>query len=130
MFATTNPASLAHWLRKKYLLRAGDVDMRHWHFTLDDNPGLDEAYVSWLKSTYVGLWYRRFILGHWCFAEGAVYEMFDDTKHVVDVMPPTSDWLCVAVDYGTTAPFAAVLLGLGMDGTLYVVAEWRWDSRT
>ena len=129
LFATTNPGSPAHWLRKKYLLRASDVSLRHWHFTLDDNPALDPHYVAWLKSTYIGLWYRRFILGDWCFAEGAVYDMFDETKHVVDVMPPMADWLCVSVDYGTTNPLHALLLGLGMDGTLYVVAEWRWDSR-
>lgn len=55
--------------------------------------------------------------------------MFDDTKHVVDVLPPMSDWLCVSVDYGTTNPLHAILLGLGVDRTLYVVAEWRWDSR-
>ena len=129
LFATTNPGSPSHWLRKKYLLRGGDVGLRHWHFTLDDNPALDPAYVSWLKSTYIGLWYRRFILGDWCFAEGAVYDMFDEAKHVVDVMPPVADWLCVAVDYGATNPLHALLLGLGMDGSLYVVAEWRWDSR-
>ena len=40
-----------------------------------------------------------------------------------------SDWLCVSVDYGKTNPLHALLLGLGIDGTLYVVAEWRWDSR-
>ena len=129
LFATTNPGSPAHWLRKKYLLRAADVGLRRWHFTLDDNPALDPAYVSWLKSTYIGLWYRRFILGDWCIAEGAVYGMFDETKHIVDVMPPVADWLCVAVDYGTTNPLHALLLGLGMDGTLYVVAEWRRESR-
>jgi hypothetical protein len=38
--------------------------------------------------------------------------------------------LCLAVDYGTTNPLHAVLLGLGVNDTLYVVAEWRWDSRT
>lgn len=130
LFATTNPASPGHWLRKKFILRAGDVGMRHWHFTLDDNPGLDPEYVAWLKSTYVGLWYRRFILGQWCFAEGAVYDMFDDARHVVTRIPPISSWLCVAVDYGTTNPLAALLLGLGVDGTLYIVSEWRWDSRT
>lgn len=128
-FATTNPASPAHWLRKKYLLRGTDVGLRSWHFTLDDNPFLDPAYVTWLKSTYTGLWYRRFILGHWCFAEGAIYDMWNDAVHVVDRIPPIADWLCVAVDYGTTNPLHAILLGLGVDGTLYAVAEWRWDSR-
>lgn len=129
LFATTNPAAPSHWLRKKYLLRAKDVGLRNWHFTLDDNPYLDPAYIAWLKSTYVGLWYRRYILGHWCFAEGAVYDMFDEDSHVVDVLPPISQWLCLAVDYGTTNPLDAVLLGLGVDSVLYAVAEWRWDSR-
>ncbi len=104
MFVTTNPGSPAHWLRKKYLLRAAEVSLRSWKFSLDDNPALDPEYVAWLKATYVGLWYRRFILGDWCFAEGAVYDMFDDTRHVVDILPPMSDWLCVSVDYGTTNP--------------------------
>ena len=129
MFVTTNPGSPAHWLRKKYLLRADEVSLRSWKFSLDDNPALDPEYVAWLKATYVGLWYRRFILGDWCFAEGAVYDMFDDTRHVVDILPSMSDWLCVSVDYGTTNPLDALLIGLGVDGTLYVVAEWRWDSR-
>ena len=53
--------------------------------------------------------------------------MFD--KHIVDVMPPVADWLCVALDYGTTNPLHALLLGLRVDGTLYVVAEWRRESR-
>jgi PBSX family phage terminase large subunit len=129
LFATTNPGAPSHWLRKKYLLRASDVNMHHWHFTLDDNPALDPAYVAWLKSTYIGLWYRRFILGDWCFAEGAVYDMWDESRHVVDILPPISDWLCLAVDYGTTNPLHALLIGLGVNDTLYVVAEWRYDSR-
>jgi PBSX family phage terminase large subunit len=129
MFVTTNPGAPSHWLRKKYLLRGSEVGLRSWKFTLDDNPALDPAYVSWLKSTYVGLWFRRFILGDWCFAEGAVYDMFDESKHVVDILPPISDWLCLAVDYGTTNPLHALLIGLGVNDTLYVVAEWRYDSR-
>lgn len=129
LFATTNPGSPAHWLRKEFLLRADAVDLRHWHFTLDDNPSLDPGYVSWLKATYIGLWYRRFILGQWCFAEGAVYDMFDEARHVVAHCPPIREWLCVSIDYGTTNPLHALLLGLGVDGTLYVTDEWRWDSR-
>ena len=101
------------------------MSLRSWKFSLDDNPALDPEYVAWLKATHVGLWFRRFILGDWRFAEGAVYDMFDDTRHVVDILPPMSDWLCVSVDDGTTNPLHALLIGLGVDGTLYVVAEWR-----
>lgn len=71
LLATTNPDSPAHWLRKKFLLRAGELSLASWHFTLDDNPSLAADYVAALKREYVGLWYRRFILGEWCQAEGA-----------------------------------------------------------
>lgn len=129
LFATTNPDGPQHWLRQNFLLRVGDLDLRHFRFTLDDNPALDPAYVRSLKSEYVGLWYRRFILGEWCLAEGAVYEMFDPDRHVVDVLPEIRRWIAMGVDYGTTNPLAALLLGLGVDGRLYVGHEWWWDSK-
>lgn len=129
VFCTTNPDGPAHWVRKKFLLRAGELDLRHWHFTLDDNPALDPAYVEALKAEYVGLWYRRFILGEWCLAEGAVYDMWDEDTHVVDTLPPITRWISCGIDYGTTNPFAALVLGLGADGRLYLAREWRYDSK-
>lgn len=128
LLATTNPDSTSHWLRKKFLLRQHELNLRHWHFTLDDNPSLTTEYVDALKREYVGLWYRRFVLGEWCLAEGAVFDMFDETVHVVDELPMMRRWLAVGIDHGTRNPFHAVLLGLGVDGRLYICAEWRWDS--
>jgi PBSX family phage terminase large subunit len=129
LLATTNPDGPAHWLRKKFLLRAGELGLAHWHFTLDDNPALDPAYVEALKREYVGLWHRRFILGDWCLAEGAVYDMWDERRHVVDILPPISRWIGLGIDYGTVNPFAALLLGVGQDQRLYFTNEWRWDSK-
>ncbi len=137
LFATTNPASPAHWLRRDYILRAGDVGMRHWHFTLDDNPGLPDGFADRLKRQHAGLYYRRFILGEWVAAEGSIYSMFDPDVHVIDIVPPITQWLCVGIDYGSTNPFHATLLGIGAENDehgqrrecLYAVAEWRWDSR-
>jgi len=129
VFCTTNPDGPAHWVRRKFLLRAGELDLRWWHFTLDDNPALDPAYIAALRAEYTGLWYRRFILGEWCLAEGAVYDAWDETVHVVDDLPPIDRWLALGIDYGTTNPFAAILLGLGVDGRLYLAREWRYDSK-
>lgn len=130
IFLTTNPDNPTHWLRQKYLLRPAESDLKSWHFTLDDNPHLDPAYVATLKATHTGLFYRRNILGQWVQAEGAIYEAFDTDRHVVDILPQITRWLAVGVDHGTVNPFAAVLLGLGIDGCLYVASEWRHDSRT
>lgn len=128
LFATTNPDSPVHWLRRKFLQRGDVLDLASWHFTLDDNHALNADYVAALKTEYVGLWYRRFILGEWVAAEGAVYDMFDLDTHVVDQLPLIRRWVAVGVDYGTSNPSHAVLVGLGEDRRLYVTSEWRYDA--
>lgn len=129
LFATTNPDNPAHWLRKDFLLRPRDVRLRHWHFTLDDNPSLDPEFKAAIKAQFVGLWFRRFVLGHWVAAEGAIYDMWDEQRHVVDELPLIDRWISCGVDYGTSNPFAAIALGLGVDRRLYVASEYRYDSR-
>ncbi|MFD3614440.1 PBSX family phage terminase large subunit [Streptomyces sp. NPDC058676] len=130
IFGTTNPDNPGHWLRKDWLNRAAELGIRSWHFTLDDNPALAPEYVARMKQAFTGLWYRRYILGHWVMSEGAIYEAFDSTRHVVDEIPTITRWLCDAIDYGTVNPFADLLIGLGADQRIYVTSEYRHDSRT
>ncbi|MEU7978236.1 terminase family protein [Micromonospora sp. NPDC049081] len=126
---TTNPDGPGHWLRKNFILRSADLGIAHFHFTLDDNPALDPAYVAAIKAEYVGLFYRRFVLGEWCMAEGAIYDMWDADQHVVDTVPPIWKWLAAGVDYGTTNPLHGVLVGMDASQTLYVASEYRYDSK-
>lgn len=128
LFGTTNTDSPAHWLKKKFIDRAGELDLRHYRFGLSDNPSLDPAYVEALKREYTGLWYARYIEGQWALAEGAIFDMFDTRRHVVTRLPRMArTWL--GVDYGTSNAFVALLIGLGVDDCLYVIDEYRWDSR-
>lgn len=128
LYATTNPDSPRHWLKVGYLDRLAELDMRAWHFRLADNPSLSAEYVASLAAEYTGLWRRRMIDGAWVVAEGAIYNEWDEDRHVVDELPPMRrHWL--GIDYGTTNPFSAVLVGLGVDDRLYARAEWRYDSR-
>lgn len=129
LLATTNPDAPAHWLRRDYLLRADEIGMRHWHFTLDDNPGLPEGFAERLKAQYVGLWHRRFISGEWIAGEGSVFDVWDPDWHIVSDLPVIRRWVALGIDYGTVNPFHATLLGLGSDGILYATSEWRWDAR-
>lgn len=128
LLATTNPDSPRHWLKAGYLDRAHELNLRAWHFRLADNPSLTPQYVADLSAEYVGLWRRRMIDGAWVVAEGAVYDTWDEQQFVVDTLPPILRYWCAA-DYGTTNPFAALVLGLGADDRLYVVSEWRHDSK-
>jgi len=135
LFGTTNPDSPAHWLKREYLDRMGRPDdngkiqlpdWRRFHFTIDDNPSLDEAYKTSIRGEFTGLWYRRFILGEWVAAEGAIYELFDENVHVIahNDMPKMLRTLCIALDYGTTHPTAGIMLGIGVDNRLYALDEF------
>lgn len=144
-FGTTNPEGPNHWLKKQYLNRArlhlrqdGTVvetqsedalDLNRFSFVLDDNPSLPAAYVRSLRNSHQGLFFRRYILGEWCLAEGVIYDAFDEATHVVDLLPDIARWMCVGLDYGTVNPFAALLIGIGTDDRMYVASEYRHDSR-
>ncbi|WP_232481325.1 PBSX family phage terminase large subunit [Arthrobacter sp. YN] len=131
LFGTSNPDSPAHWLKRKFLDRIGTLaDWSSWHFTLDDNPALTEAYKNSIRQEFTGLWYRRFILGEWVAAEGAIYDMWEPEKHIIpwDDLPEMRQLLGVGIDYGTTNATTALMLGLGEDNRLYMVDEWRYDA--
>jgi PBSX family phage terminase large subunit len=145
LFGTSNPDSPAHYLNRDFLTRAslwmthagevlrteGDnqLDLARFSFRLADNPHLPPAYIASLEREYVGLWRKRFIEGMWVAAEGAVFDMWDEDRHVLDILPPIERWLALSADYGTANPLHALLIGLGVDGCLYVTAEWRYESR-
>lgn len=128
LFATTNPDNPAHWLKRRFLDRADEIGWRVFQFTLRDNPALTADYVAAVSAEFTGLWFRRFILGEWVAAEGAVYDMWDPARHVVPwaSLPPMDRLLAIGVDYGTTNATAAVLLGLGQN-RLWLVDEYRHD---
>lgn len=135
IFGNTNPDNPRHWL-KLILNDAADnarkgepVDIKTWHFTIDDNPSLSEKVKERWRRMFTGLWYKRMILGQWVMAEGAIFESWDEDRHVVKDLPTITKWISLGVDYGTTNPFAGLVLGVGADHKLYLTHEWRWDSK-
>lgn len=134
LFATTNPDGPAHWLKKQVVDRATELGYKVFQFRLADNTHLDPAYVAQVTREYVGLWYRRFILGEWVQAAGAVYEQWNPELHVIPAadLPTMDRILATGVDYGDTHHTRGYLLGLGPDTRpghqgehrLYVLSEW------
>ncbi len=130
IYATTNPDGPSHWLLKNFLehaeltvTREGTVKLsprdnrgiHRYRFTLEDNPTLSEEYVRSLKASKTGMFYRRFIEGEWVQAEGAVFPMLDKEKHTIPVeewKPDTFNRLVIGVDFGTTNPTHAVIVGV------------------
>lgn len=129
IFATTNPDSPFHWLKRDYL--DDNPDVRSWRFTLDDNPELSKEDADYLKRQYKGLWYQRFIEGKWVQAEGAIYDFFESSLHVLDFAPALAHYYFVGVDYGTTNPCAYVLVGYHPNKypNYWVEDEYYYDSK-
>src|SRR5699024_11032627 len=81
LFGTTNPDNPAHWLKRRYLDRIDRLpDWCSFEFTLDDNPALEQSYKASIRREYTGLWHRRYILGEWVAAEGAVFDMWEPSR--------------------------------------------------
>lgn len=126
-----NPENPEHWFRKEWLLKAPERNALHLHFTMDDNPSLDEATRERYRTMYSGVFYQRYVLGLWVMAEGIVYDMFDHTRNVyseppIDMVDRSMRY--IACDYGTTNP--CVFLDIYDDGEIVRVdREYRWDSR-
>lgn len=151
-FGTGNPASSTHHLNVDWIERAklhlrrdgslirrpandkGTQDIHVYSFTIYDNPFLTDKFIRSLESSYTGMFYRRYILGEWCMAEGAIYDAWNPDLHVVQKAPEIERWLSVGVDHGTTNPFSAIALGLGPNPrrpggkALFATAEYRYDS--
>ena len=132
IFATTNPDHPKHWLKREYIDRADsdELSFARFHFTINDNPALAREYVENLKKFYRGVWYKRYIEGQWCVADGAVYDNFDENKHAVDVGDRKFRYYIVGIDYGITNPTAFVLIGYDNPLTeKYIVKTYYWDSK-
>lgn len=129
LFATCNPEGPAHWLKKEYIDRKERHDIKIWNFNLDDNPVLDEKYKNALKSSYTGMWYRRFILGEWALATGAIYDTYDHNNEYEHAQS-SPNYYIVGIDYGTTNATAAVLCAIKpkLWPQISVESEYYYDS--
>ena len=121
-----NPEGPEHWLYKEWIAKANEKNMLHLHFTMDDNPALSESIRRRYETLYTGAFYRRFILGQWCMAEGLVYD-FDPKIHVKEPEKLGGRYY-ISVDYGTRNPFSAGLWQV-LDGKAYRIREFYHNGR-
>lgn len=126
-----NPGGPEHWFYKEWVLKCKEKRALHVHFTMADNLSLDPAIKQRYETLYSGVFYRRYILGEWCLAEGLVYQ-FEREKHVVDQLPKEAakygEWY-ISCDYGTMNPFSAGLWWLH-NGRAIRVKEYYYSGRS
>ena len=127
LWFSCNPESPAHWFYQEWVCRAEEKKVLRLQFTMADNPGLSDEVRARYARTFLGAFYRRFVLGEWVAAEGLVYDFFDES--FVREVPegPFEEWY-VSCDYGTSNPTSMGLWGR-KDGTWYRVKEYYYDGR-
>ena len=121
-----NPEGPEHWLYRDFIQQAKAKNLLHLHFTMADNPALPDSIKARYETLYTGIFYRRFILGQWCMAEGLVYD-FDPALHVQQPPRPGGRYY-ISVDYGTQNPFSAGLWQV-CGGKAYRLREFYYSGR-
>jgi len=135
-FASMNPAHPKHKL-KEWIDRAeaGDPNYYSQHYTLDDNPYLDEDYKNRIRNSLSGLFYKRNYLGLWCLADGAIFDFFDTQIHVVKKPPRAAEYYVAGLDVGQSNPTACVVIGVStgratqMGKCCWVESEYYWNPK-
>jgi PBSX family phage terminase large subunit len=136
LFGTMNPTHPSHKI-KQWIdwAEQGDKTYYAMHFNIDDNPFIDEAYKAGLRKSLSGVFYKRNYLGQWCLAEGAIFDFFDRSIHVVKRAPASAEYYIAGIDYGTANAFCCVLIGVSTGRAnqagkrLWVEREYYWDFR-
>lgn len=123
-----NPRSPYHYLKTEYIDKAEEKQIYHLHFTMKDNLTLSQRVRDRYERMFSGVFYQRYILGLWVMAEGVIYDMFRKTLHVVPSEERDYSMRYVAIDYGTSNPFAMGMWGL-YDGIWYKEKEYHYSGR-
>lgn len=125
-----NPDGPYHWFKVNWIDKKDEKNLLYLHFTMDDNLSLSEKIKNRYKSMYSGVFFKRYILGLWCVAEGIIYSMFDEEKHIVDASKYKYKEYYVSCDYGTQNPTVFGLWGKTYDGKHIMIKEYYYSGRS
>lgn len=121
-----NPDSREHWFYVEWIKKAKEKNALFLHFTMADNYSLSPKIKARYESLYVGVFYRRFIQGEWCMADGVIYP--EEIVHTVDTVPQDGRYF-ISCDYGTLNPFSAGLWCVDEHGYAVRIKEYYHDGR-
>lgn len=128
-----NPSSLTHWFYTDWVLRCRERKLIYLHFAMEDNLTLAPETLERYKLQYTGVFYKRYILGMWCVAEGLIYQQFadDEDRYMISrkQVPPLS-YIEIGADVGgNKSNHAYVAAGYTADeNKMYVLKAWSYKA--
>ena len=137
-----NPGSMTHWFYNGWVLQCKKRKLLYLHFTMEDNLTLSEDTKARYRAMYTGVFYKRYILGMWCVAEGLIYLQFaeDEARYMIprekvpklsyieigaDVGGNKSNHAYVASGYPADRSSQYVLKALSYKATGVTVTQYR-----
>lgn len=114
-----------------------DADIYCQYSIIDDNIFLPEEFVENLKREYMGtIYYNRFILGQWIFAEGIIYPVFadavqtrDNCFRLAEIDKKNIQKIVVGVDFGGNGSAHAFCATAFMtNGTIVALLSMRVNA--
>ena len=125
-----NPDGPYHWFKTEWIDRVKEKNILYLHFTMEDNLSLTEKIRQRYASLYSGVFYQRYIQGLWVVAEGIIYDMFSEAKHIVSNIISSATAKCyVSCDYGTQNATVFLLWQSGSGGKWYCIDEYYYSGR-
>ena len=128
-----NPDGPFHWFKVNWIDKKKEKRLLYLHFTMNDNLSLSEKVKARYRSMYTGVFFKRYIQGLWCVAEGLIYDMFDADLHVRDIQSFRHLLIdgnrYASIDYGTQNATAMLLWNKGIDGVWYCIREYYYSGR-
>ena len=128
-----NPDGPYHWFKLNWLDKAEEKNLLVLHFTMDDNLSLSEKIKARYRSMYTGVFYQRYILGLWKMAEGVIYDMFSEERHVKAILEYVRLLIdggrYISIDYGTQNATVFLLWNKGRNGKWYCIREYYYSGR-
>lgn len=128
-----NPDGPYHWFKINWLDKAKEKNLLVLHFTMEDNLSLSERIKERYRNMYTGVFFKRYILGLWAMAEGIIYDMFSEDRHVKTILEYARQLIdggrFVSIDYGTQNATVFLLWNKGRDGKWYCIREYYYSGR-
>lgn len=126
-----NPQGPQHWFYTEWIKKCKNRRLLYLHFTMEDNLSLSDSIKDRYRQQFSGVFYRRYVLGQWSIASGAIYDMFSGDKNVREIAEPFPRCF-VAIDYGTQNPCVFGLIRAKNEGGRiyhYMCKEYYHDGR-
>ncbi len=114
-----NPDNPYHWFKVNWIDKATGYltkeqqaekiakseklkNLVYLHFTMDDNLSLSEEIKERYRNNFVGVFFKRFILGLWVAAEGIIYLAFanEPNDYIISELTEPIQYAVIGVDFG------------------------------